>query len=89
MPNIIVRDRNLTPWYIKHITILPLDGTGGLTHQLSIRSGEFEFTGNFDNNMHSFFATVSAAIKFFGVKYGTITLDKDGTARPIKPRTDA
>lgn len=76
-----VRSRKMPPWLISEISITPLVG-GGLNHQLRIRSGEFIFDGNFDNNMHNFFAVISAAMKFFGVQYGTITLDKDGTARP-------
>lgn len=76
-----VRSRKMPPWLISEITITPLVG-GGLNHQLHIRSGEFVFDGNFDNNMHNFFAVISAAMKFFGVQYGTITLDKDGMARP-------
>lgn len=82
-----VRSRALPPWLISDISITPLIG-GGLHHRLLIRSGEYVFEGNFDNNMHNFFAVVSAAMKFFGVQYGTITLDKDGTARPTNKGFD-
>lgn len=86
MANIIsslFKKRRAPVFHIDEIRITPLIG-GGLNHQLYIRSGEFEFTGNFDNNMHHFFEVVSHAIKFFGVKYGVITIDDEGICRPTK-----
>lgn len=85
MSNIIpggFKSRKVPAHYINEIKITPLVGAGGLTHSLYIRSGEFEFTANFDNKLHHFYDAVSVAMKFFGVKYGIVTVDKEGITRP-------
>lgn len=63
--------------YMNEIKILPLIG-GGLNHMLEIRSGEWTFTGNFDNNFQNFVSCVEQAMKYFAVAYGTITIAPDG-----------
>lgn len=73
------------PIPISSIIITPLL-VGPYTFQLHIESGPYTFTGNFDNTMRSYMEVCSAAMKFFGVKYGLITLDKEGIVRATNKR---
>lgn len=74
---------------------IPIDGIwihrihgSGLSYQLDIRSGPYEFKGNFDKSFRSFTDVVQAAMKFFGIKYGLVTLDPDGMVRATPVRND-
>lgn len=60
----------------------------GLSYQLHIVSGDFEFKGNFDKNFANFTEVVAAAMKFFGAKYGLVTLHSEGIVRVGEGRKD-
>lgn len=68
------------PIPIHEITVHKIYGSG-LAFQLEIRSGDFVFKGNFDKSFRSFTDVVEAAMKFFGIKYGLVTLDSTGIVR--------
>lgn len=74
---------------------IPVDGAwihriagSGLHYQLELRSGPYVFYGNFDKSFRSFTDVVQAAMKFFGVKYGLVTLDAEGIVRATKERDE-
>jgi hypothetical protein len=69
--------------HMDEVRITPLIG-GGLNHQLYIRSGAWEFTGNFDNNFQHFVEVMQQAMKYFALCYGTITIDPDGTVHRVE-----
>lgn len=71
------------PIPIHEITIHRIYGSG-LAYQLEIRSGDFVFKGNFDNTYRAFTDVVEASMKFFGIKYGLVTLDSTGIVRATK-----
>lgn len=75
------------PIVIDEITIHPIYGSG-LVYQLEIRSGEFVFKGNFDRTFRAFTDVVEASMKFFGIKYGLVTLDRTGIVRATKDQND-
>lgn len=60
----------------------------GLAYQLEIRSGDFVFKGNFDNTYRAFTDVVEASMKFFGIKYGLVTLDSTGIVRATPEQND-
>lgn len=68
------------PIPIHDITVHRIYGSG-LAYQLEVRSGPYTFQGNFDNTFRAFTDVVEAAMKFFGVKYGLVTLDSTGIVR--------
>lgn len=76
------------PIPIDRIDIQPLL-VGPYTWQLTIESGPYSFTGNFDSTLRSFMDVCSAAMKFFGVKYGLVTLDKEGIVRATNKRKNS
>ena len=75
------------PIIINSIEIHNIYGSG-LVYQLEIRSGEFVFKGNFDRTFRAFTDVVEAAMKYFGIKYGLVTLDSTGIVRATKEQHD-
>ncbi len=77
---ILTSPNSLDNWTISTLTMYPL------RWQMKMRAQHFHYTANMDHTLDSFIATMSGAMKFFGMKFGYITIDDDGTARPRRPQ---
>lgn len=75
------------PIPLNSVAIVRLLGSA-FSYQLEIVSGDFTYRANFDNNFRSFTDAVSGAMKFFGIKYGLVTMSKDGLVRATQARHD-